>query len=80
MTTDPVATAKQRQNGTHQVDRAADIAVHQRHQAIHQITGGKRRVRSGTACQSAAMLRACTNPSQTKTKPKWKTECGNKTL
>lgn len=34
---DPAAGAE-RQNGTHQVDRAADIAVHERYQAIHQIT------------------------------------------
>lgn len=36
-TKDPAAGAE-RQNGTHQVDRAADIAVHECYQAIHQIT------------------------------------------
>lgn len=71
-----------RSRRTHQVDWAADVAVHERHEAIHQIAGKDGKAGSGAAC----CLLQCpgvehTHPiSRMKTKTQWKTDSQNKIL
>lgn len=41
---------------THQVDGAADVAVHERHQAIHQVAGREGRLLSTCRCLASDMV------------------------
>lgn len=67
-----------RSGRTHQVDRAADVAVHESHEAVHQIAGKERNAGSGAAWGSVQVPSRPTPPPGRKPNPKWKADVKTK--
>lgn len=65
---------------THQVDRAADVAVHQSHQAVHQVTRREGQASSGAFCPACRCWASDTSHLPEENQPKWKIGCQNKIL